>query len=43
MNTISGYLLTLMSEERLQERIGSLSAETMSKLDVCLKAALGLG
>jgi mRNA interferase MazF len=40
---ISGYLLTLMSEERLQERIGSLSAETMSKLDVCLKAALGLG
>ncbi len=40
---ISGYLLTLMSEDRLQERIGRLSAEMISKLDVCLKAALGLG
>ena len=39
---ISGYLLTLMSDDRLQERIGRLPAETMSKLDDCLKAALGL-
>lgn len=39
---ISGYLLTLMSEDRLQERVGRLPSETMSKLDVCLKTALGL-
>ena len=39
---ISCCLLTLMSEDRLQERIGRLSPETLSKLDACLKAALGL-
>jgi mRNA-degrading endonuclease toxin of MazEF toxin-antitoxin module len=36
------YLLTLMSEDRLQERIGRLSTELQAKLDNCLKAALGL-
>jgi len=39
---ISCYLLTLMSEDRLQERIGRLSTELQAKLDNCLKAALGL-
>ncbi len=39
---ISCYLLTLMSEDRLQERIGRLSTETLTKLDACLKTALGL-
>jgi len=38
---ISCYLLTLMSEDRLQERVGRLPSETMSKLDVCLKTAWG--
>src|SRR5258708_6232568 len=36
-------LLSLMSEDRLQEKIGKLSAEMLSKLDDCLKAALGIG
>lgn len=36
-------LLSLMSEDRLQEKIGSLPAETLAKLDGCLKAALGIG
>jgi mRNA interferase MazF len=36
-------LLSLMSEDRLQEKIGSLTAETLTKLDGCLKAALGIG
>jgi mRNA-degrading endonuclease toxin of MazEF toxin-antitoxin module len=39
---ISCYLLTLMNEDRLQERIGRLPAETLAKLDSCLKTALGL-
>ena len=39
---ISCYLLTLMSEDRLQERIGRLPPELQAKLDNCLKAALGL-
>jgi hypothetical protein len=39
---ISCYLLTLMSEDPLQERIGRLSTETLAKLDACLKTALGL-
>lgn len=38
----SGYLLSLMSEDRLQDQIGKLSHETMRKVDECLKAALGL-
>ena len=36
-------LLSLMSEDRLQEKIGKLSAETLAELDGCLKAALGIG
>ncbi len=38
---ISCYLWTLMSEDRLRERIGRLSAAMQAKLDKCLKAALG--
>ena len=30
---ISCYLLTLMTEDRLQERIGRLSPQTLAKLD----------
>ena len=41
-SVISGYLLSLMSEDRLQDRIGELSDETMQKVDECLKAALGI-
>jgi mRNA interferase MazF len=36
-------LLSLMSEDRLKEKIGKLSAEMLAKLDDCLKAALGIG
>lgn len=36
-------LLSLMSEDRLQEKIGVLSADILLKLDDCLKAALGIG
>ena len=39
---ISCYLLTLISEDRLRERIGRLSDEMLARLDGCLKAALGL-
>lgn len=39
---ILGYLLAAMSEHLLQEKIGKLSAETMRKVDECLKAALGI-
>jgi mRNA interferase MazF len=35
-------LLSLMSEERLQEKIGKLSPEMLSRLDDCLKVALGI-
>ena len=35
-------LLSLMSEDRLKEKIGNLSAEMLAELDGCLKAALGL-
>jgi mRNA-degrading endonuclease toxin of MazEF toxin-antitoxin module len=35
-------LLSAMTEDRLKEKVGSLSAEMLSDLDVCLKAALGL-
>jgi len=31
-----------MSEDRLQERVGWLPSETMSKLNVCVKTALSL-
>jgi mRNA-degrading endonuclease toxin of MazEF toxin-antitoxin module len=36
----SGYLISLMSEDRLQDVIGKLSDEAMRKADRCLKAAL---
>jgi len=36
-------LLSLMTEDRLKEKVGNLSAEMLSKLDKCLKAALGIG
>lgn len=36
-------LLSLMSEDRLTEKIGTLSAATLAALDSCLKAALGIG
>ena len=39
---ILGYMLFAMSEGLLQEKIGSLSGETMRKLDDCLKVALGI-
>ena len=36
----SGYLISLMSEDRLQDVIGKLSDVAMRKVDECLKAAL---
>ena len=39
----SGYLISLMSEDRLQDAIGKLSDEAMQKADDCLKSALGSG
>ena len=39
----SGYLISSMSEDRLQDVIGKLSGEAMRKVDECLKAALGIG
>jgi mRNA interferase MazF len=39
----SGYLISLMSEDRLTDVIGKLSDATMQKVDKCLKAALGIG
>ncbi len=38
----SGYLLSLMSEDRLQDVIGKLSDEAIQKADECLKASLGI-
>jgi mRNA interferase MazF len=38
----SGYLISLMSEDRLQDVIGKLSDEAMRKVDDCLKAAMGI-
>jgi mRNA-degrading endonuclease toxin of MazEF toxin-antitoxin module len=37
----SGYLLSLMSEDRLQDIIGKLPPETMPKVDKCLRETLG--
>ena len=39
---VSCYLLSLMSEERLRERIGRLPSQLLAELDDCLKAALGM-
>ena len=35
-------LLSLMTEDRLKEKIGNVSGELLSELDGCLKAALGI-
>lgn len=35
-------LLSLMSEDRLKEKLGNLSAAMLRELDECLKAALGI-
>jgi mRNA interferase MazF len=35
-------LLSLMTEDRLREKIGVLIPELLNKLDDCLKAALGI-
>jgi hypothetical protein len=35
-------MLSLMSEDRLQNVIGRLSSELIADLDDCLRAALGL-
>jgi hypothetical protein len=40
---ICGTLLSLLTEDHLQEKIGELTPELLTKLDNCLKAALGLG
>jgi mRNA-degrading endonuclease toxin of MazEF toxin-antitoxin module len=42
-SVLSGYLLSLMSEDRLTDRIGRLPDETMQKAKHCLQAALDLG
>ena len=39
---VSCYLLSLMSEDRLRERIGRLPHRLLVALDECLKASLGL-
>jgi mRNA-degrading endonuclease toxin of MazEF toxin-antitoxin module len=39
---VSCTLLSLMSEDRLTEKIGKLSAQLLAQLDNCLKAALGI-
>jgi mRNA-degrading endonuclease toxin of MazEF toxin-antitoxin module len=36
----SGYLISLISEDRLQDVIGRLPDDVMRKVDDCLKAAL---
>jgi mRNA interferase MazF len=36
-------MLSLMSEDRLQEKIGKLPVEKLTRLDGCLRAALGIG
>ena len=38
----SGYLLSLMSEDRLDDVIGRLPDTAIQKMSVCLKVALGI-
>ena len=38
----SGYLISLMGEDRLHDVIGKLPDELMSKADLCLKVAMGI-
>ena len=42
-SVFSGYLLSLMSEDRLTDRIGCFPEETMRKANHCLQTALQLG
>jgi mRNA-degrading endonuclease toxin of MazEF toxin-antitoxin module len=42
-SVFSGYLLSLMSEDRLVDRIGRLPDETMQEVNRCLETALQLG
>jgi len=39
----SGYLISLMSEDALQDVIGKLPDEIMQKINECLQVALGIG
>lgn len=39
----SGYLISLMSEDRLQDVIGKLPGEFMKKVNECLKTAIRIG
>jgi mRNA interferase MazF len=39
---VAGYMLTLMTEDRLRERIGRLPDPLLAKLDDCLETALGV-
>ena len=39
-SVFSRYLVSMMSEDRLQEVIGKLPDETMRKADACLKVSL---
>lgn len=39
---VSCYMLSLMSEDRLRERIGRLPDHLLAELNDCLKAALGV-
>ena len=36
-------MLSLMTEDRLKEKIGTISPQMLVQLDACLKAALGIG
>jgi len=42
-SVFSGYLISLMSEDRLTERVGRLPDETMREANGCLQTALELG
>ena len=41
-SVVAGYLLSLMSEDRLTDQIGQVPDEAMRKLDDCLQLALGI-
>lgn len=41
-HSVSCYMLALMTDDGLRERIGGLTGDMLVRLDTCLKAALGL-
>jgi mRNA-degrading endonuclease toxin of MazEF toxin-antitoxin module len=41
-SVISGYLISLMSEDRLTDKIGQLPPQNMQQVSKCLMAALEL-